>query len=216
MRPSVKTFVGVVAKHLKIPEPIYEFGALQVPGQEDFANLRPFFPGKQYVGCDYREGPGVDKVLDLHQIDLPNESVGTVISVDTLEHVEEPFRALKEIHRILKPDGVAVITSVMNFPIHAYPYDYWCFTPEAFKSILKPFAHVFVDAAGAREFPDVVVGLGFKGPPPPLDAFKTAHEKWRRGHKWSLEYLARAIVPPAILPSMLGIRRSLLRIVGAG
>ena len=74
-------------------EPIYEFGALQLPGLEEFADLRPFFRGKSYVGCDMREGRGVDKVLNLHNIDLPDESVGTVITLDTLEHVEFPHKA---------------------------------------------------------------------------------------------------------------------------
>ena len=36
-------------------------------------------------------------------------------------HVEYPRRAMAEIHRILKDDGIVIISSVMNFPIHAYP-----------------------------------------------------------------------------------------------
>lgn len=50
MRESIKQFVKVVADTLPILEPIYEFGSLQVPGQESFADLRPFFPSKEYVG----------------------------------------------------------------------------------------------------------------------------------------------------------------------
>jgi hypothetical protein len=58
-----------------------------------------------------------------------------------------------------------VLSSVMNFPIHDYPYDYWRFTPEAFKSILKPFSSAFVGFAGTDDFPHTVVGIGFKGAP---------------------------------------------------
>ncbi len=119
-------------------EPIYEFGSFQVPEQMGFADLRPLFHDKEYLGCDMREGPGVDKVLNIHALDLPPESVGMVLCFDTLEHVEYPRTALEEIHRVIKPGGIVVISSVMNFPIHDYPYDYWRFTPEAFKSILKP------------------------------------------------------------------------------
>ena len=56
MRESIKQFVKVVADKLPILEPIYEFGSLQVPGQESFADLRPFFPGKEYIGCDLKRG----------------------------------------------------------------------------------------------------------------------------------------------------------------
>ena len=57
MRESIKEFVKIVSETLPIPEPIFEFGSLQVPGQEGFADLRPIFPNKKYIGCDIREGP---------------------------------------------------------------------------------------------------------------------------------------------------------------
>ena len=134
MRQTIKDLVSIVVSTLPIKEPIYEFGSLQVSGQEGFADLRPLFPGKEYVGVDMRQGIGVDQILNLHKINLPQESVGTVICLDTLEHVEYPHRALEEIHRVLKPDGIAIISSVMYFPIHDHPDDYWRFTPEAFRS----------------------------------------------------------------------------------
>lgn len=179
MRQSIKDFVSIAAASLPIHEPIYEFGALQVPGQEGFADLRPLFPGREYVGADVRAGLGVDVLLDLHDIDLPAESVGTVLCLDTLEHVEYPHRALEEIHRILKPAGLAVISSVMNFQIHDYPQDYWRFTPEAFRSILKPFVGSFVGFAGDEGFPHTIVGIGFKGPVTRLAEFLSRYEDWR-------------------------------------
>ena len=83
----------IAAESLPIRGPVYEFGSLQVPGQEGFADLRPLFPDKEYVACDMRTGPGVDQILNLHGIDLPPESVGTVLCLDTLEHVEYPRTA---------------------------------------------------------------------------------------------------------------------------
>ena len=191
MRQSIKEFVKIVAETLPILEPIYEFGSLQVPGQEGFANLRPIFPGREYVGCDMREGPGVDKILNLHDIDLPSETVGTVLILDTLEHVEFVRRAMEEVLRILKRDGIIVISSVMKFPIHDFPYDYWRFTPEGFRSILKPFSSCFVDFAGDKLFPHTVVGVGFKGSVSKerMDDFLAKFADWKqRSHRppWGL------------------------------
>lgn len=50
----------------------------------------------------------------------------------------------------------------MNFHIHAYPNNYWRFTPEAFKSLLKLFSSLFVDFAGQNDFPHTVIEIGFK------------------------------------------------------
>jgi len=80
MRSSIREFAKLCAQTLELQEPIYEFGSLQVPKQEGFADLRPFFKGKQYVGADVQEGPGVDVVLDLHKINLPDNSVGTILT----------------------------------------------------------------------------------------------------------------------------------------
>lgn len=185
MRKPIKDFVAITADVLPIKEPIYEFGSLQVPAQVGFADLRPLFPGIEYIGADMRKGPGVDRLLDLHAIELPSDSVGTVLCLDTLEHVEYPHKALSEIHRILKPDGIAVISSVMLFPIHDHPFDYWRFTPEGFRSILKPFAAAFIGFSGREDFPHSVVGVGFKATVPDLSPLNYRYKKWQKQYaKW--------------------------------
>lgn len=218
MRESIKQFVKICAETLPIPEPIYEFGALQVPGQEDLADLRPLFLGKKYVGADMRKGSGVDVILNLHNIDLPSESVGTVLILDTLEHVEFPRKAIEEAYRILKPNGILVISSVMKFPIHDYPYDYWRFTPEAFRSLLKPFTVSLVDFAGESNFPHAVIGIGFKG----SISENTMYEFTRRFKHWKAYWsnpissgckgLVKLFVPPILLDTYRKIRRLRVRI----
>lgn len=182
MRQKIKDLVYIICDILSLEAPIYEFGSLQVSGQEGFADLRSMFPGKEYVGADMRPGTGVDRILNLHEIDLPNESAGTVLCLDTLEHVEYPHKALTEIHRILKPNGIAVISSVMLYPIHDHPYDYWRFTPEGFKSLLKPFSRSFVGHAGRDDFPHTVIGIGFKGNALPIfkENFHLLFEAWKK------------------------------------
>ena len=210
MRLLIRDFVSLVAASVPILEPIYEFGSLQVPGQEGVADLRPLFPQKKYVGCDMREGAGVDKIVDLHNINLPSDSVGTVLCLDTLEHVEYPYRALKEIHRILKPHGIAVISSVMDYPIHDHPNDYWRFTPEAFRSILKPFSDSFIGFAGDESFPHTVVGIGFKGEPPPLAEFRKKYKVWHNRHSKYIEHIVRLATPPILLPFLSRLRKAIL------
>ena len=124
MRDSVKDFVITAAKIFNMPEPIYEFGSYLVPGQIESANMRHFFPGKEYVGCDMREGPGVDRILNLHNIALEEHTVGTVLCLDTLEHVEHPYRAIEEIHRVLKPNGY-FFASVLSIEDESYPRQEW-------------------------------------------------------------------------------------------
>lgn len=199
MRRSIKQFVRICADTLPIREPIYEFGSFQVPGQEGFADLRPIFQGKNYVGADRRQGPGVDILLDLHNMALSSEVVGTVLILDTLEHVEFPHTALEEVYRVLQPNGVAIISSVMNFPIHDYPCDYWRYTPEAFKTLLRPFSTSFVGSAGNEKFPHTVVGIGYKGTEVSLDRFMGEYERWKKQQQILWKRLVKLFAPPLLL-----------------
>lgn len=163
MRRPIRQFVRIVAETLPLPDPIYEFGAFLVSGQEELADLRPLFPGRRYVGSDLRKGPGVDCLLDLHNLALADGTVGTALLLETLEHVEFCRRAIGEVHRVLQPGGFVAVTSMMQFPIHNYPFDYWRFTPEAFRSLLRPFDWSFVDAVGEADAPHIVIGVACKG-----------------------------------------------------
>lgn len=48
-------------------------------------------------------------VSDAHRIPFQNESFGVVICTEVLEHVVEPEKVIKEIKRVLKKNGVAII-----------------------------------------------------------------------------------------------------------
>jgi SAM-dependent methyltransferase len=163
VRYIVREFVQDAAENLPVVSPVVEIGARPAEGQEQEAYLRDFFPGVEYIGCDVQEGPNVDRVEDIHKLSFADDSVGTVVCVEVLEHVHDPLRAVREIHRVLKPGGVAVLTSVMFFPIHSHPWDFWRFTPEGFELVLSPFETSLVFAVGMDVLPEGVFGVGVKG-----------------------------------------------------
>ncbi len=213
MRELIKQFVKICSETLPISEPIYEFGAFQVEGQEGFADLRTLFTGKEYVGADLKKGPGVDVILDLHDINLASESVGTVFILDTLEHVEYPRKAIENVHRILREDGTLIITSVMNFAIHDYPQDYWRFTPEAFRSLLKRFSYSFVDALGNPQFPHTILGIGLKTLEHGelVSEFLRQYEEWKKTSiqkDWEPQ-LWKKLIKPLLPPVLFTIYRKL-------
>lgn len=162
MRSNVRLFVEQTSKIFNIMEPVIEIGSFIVPGQEELANLRPIFPQKAFIGCDMRKGNGVDRIENVECLSLEDESIGTVLMLDTLEHVENCFKALDEIYRVLKKDGIVIMSSVMDFPIHDYPSDYWRFTPEAFKLLLKKFPIKVIGSQGNPDHPHTIYAIGIK------------------------------------------------------
>jgi SAM-dependent methyltransferase len=169
---------------MDLPEPIVEFGSYQVT-IGSIADLRTVFDRKEFVGTDVRPGPGVDRVEDLERLSFEDSSIGTAILLDTLEHVQDPPRAMAEIYRVLKPGGVAVATSVMDLFIHNKP-DYWRFTPEAFKYLFRPFGETLVGYQGNPEKPHTVFAVGVRKPALPCAesfaaieaAYRSANRTW--------------------------------------
>src|SRR6185369_2406850 len=104
-----------------LPEPILEIGSYQVAGQEDMIDLRRLLPGREYVGVDFRPGPGVDCVANVERLPQPDSSVGTVIALSTFEHVRHFWLGFEEVYRVLRPDGVFVVSCPFYFHQHGYP-----------------------------------------------------------------------------------------------
>lgn len=158
----IRDFVRDLTRVVELPDPIVEFGSLQVePGQD--SDLRSLFAGREYLGTDLREGPGVDQVEDLRALSFGDGAVGTVLCLDTLEHCEDPPAACRELARVTGEGGVCVLSSVMLFGIHAYPSDYYRFTPEGFRVLLAGFDSAWVAGIGDPMIPFQVVGIGAKG-----------------------------------------------------
>lgn len=188
MNRQVKSFIELISKTIHVRGPIYEFGSRQMIGQDAFADLRPLFPGEEYVGCDYIAGPGVDVVLDLREIELPDNSVQTLICCEVVEHVSDPFKAVNEIKRVLTGNGLLILSAPMNVPIHGSPYDYWRFTPEGFKELLKDFDQVFVDYYGHEEFPRGIVAIASPKGGVDLAKFSEGYLSWCK--EWQPQYPA--------------------------
>lgn len=164
MRPHIRQFIEAAVDTFPLGGPIYEFGSFQVAGQESINDLRPLFLGQSYVGCDFRPGPGVDRVEDVSALTLADETAGTILCLETLEHVFETRRAIDEILRVLKPGGAVLISTPFHFHIHGYPSDYWRLTPSCLERLLSPLAATVVGYQGPEKTPHTVFALGFKAP----------------------------------------------------
>jgi SAM-dependent methyltransferase len=158
----ITNFVAELGELVDLPEPIVEFGSLQVEADQT-NDLRLVFPDKTFIGTDLRPGLGVDRIEDLRYLSFADGEVGTALCLDTLEHCADPLTACRELHRVLRPGGVCAVTSVMWFPIHAYPHDYWRFTPEGMRLLLAPFDDVWVNGIGHPALPTQVVAVAAKG-----------------------------------------------------
>ena len=102
---------------------------LDVSGSENYLK---FFTNPEIIYINYPEN-------DIHKTNFEDNSFDWIILDQVLEHLEKPWNAIKEIHRILKPDGKVIITTCFLNPYHATPEDYFRYSVYGLKSITEDY-----------------------------------------------------------------------------
>lgn len=122
---------------------------LDIGGGDRFQKwLLPYkdlFKNSDYKSMDNDDRTGADVVGDIHNIPLQDGSIDAIICSSVLEHVKDPIRAAKEMHRILRKDGKLFLYVPSIYPYHArkgsYP-DYWRFFDDTLKFMFEDFSKV--------------------------------------------------------------------------
>jgi len=161
MNNFLRGVAQAAAETFEMRGPVLEVGSYQVAGQESIADLRGLFPGKAFIGTDMRPGDGVDRIENVESLSFADDCMGTVIAMNVFEHVEKFWLGFDEIQRVLRPDGVALISCPFYFHIHDYPSDYWRFTPEALDSLFHTADAKILGWHGAKARPANVWMVAF-------------------------------------------------------
>jgi SAM-dependent methyltransferase len=107
-------------------------------GQPYRALLAPYI--ERYIGADVAAAAGIELDLELipgEAVPLPDQSVDTVLSTQTIEHVPDVDAYLAECRRLLKPNGKLVLTAPMHWRHHEVPYDFLRFTRFGLTRLLR-------------------------------------------------------------------------------
>lgn len=129
-----------LAKNIKILSPnitgkILDVGCGTKPYQS-------FFNCSQYVGLEFDTGIDSEKKTADYYYDgkvfpFASESFDCVICNQVLEHVFEPENFLSEIFRVLKPEGILLLTVPFIWDEHEQPFDFARYSSFGIKYLLE-------------------------------------------------------------------------------
>ena len=107
-------------------------------GSGDSPYKKIFLPHiEKYVSADIKENPDAEIKLDAHgKIPVSDAQFGIVLSTQVLEHVDDPILYLNEARRVLKKDGLLLLTTHGYWFYHPTPNDYWRWTSAGLRKIV--------------------------------------------------------------------------------
>lgn len=108
--------------------------------------IKPYqdlFKTNDYVGIEVRGGghldgaKSADHFFNGKDIPFPDNSFDVIICSEVLEHAIEPEYLLREMTRVLRPNGALFLTMPFVWPEHEVPYDFQRFTQFKHMELLK-------------------------------------------------------------------------------
>ena len=109
-----------------------------------------YIPHTKYLRLDINKKSKPDIVSDVHKIKWKSNYFDTIIATEVLEHLHTPQKALDEIHRILKPNGICILSTRFIYPYHPDPKDYFRFTKDSLSYLFRNFKNVQIYPIGNR------------------------------------------------------------------
>jgi SAM-dependent methyltransferase len=76
-----------------------------------------------------------DLYYDGKRLPFADHSFDTVLSIQVLEHTPKPQALLDEMARVLRPDGLLILSAPFSARLHEEPYDYFRYTPHGLRAL---------------------------------------------------------------------------------
>jgi len=91
-----------------------------------------------------------DEFVDILNMKYTDNSIDSFVCITTLEHISDPWKAINEIHRCLRPSGRVLLVVPFMYYQHGGPNDFFRFSSSALITILEDFNILRFQHIGGR------------------------------------------------------------------
>ena len=164
IRRNIRDFIQESIRKNKISGNVIDIGSGYRSNRIEILRINKELDVKT-VDCN--PNVGADFLLKAEFMDrIADNAYDCAVCTELLEHTENPIIVLKEIKRILKPDGLLVLSVPFAVEIHERKSlkDYWRFTPSGLLLLLEQcgFHTIKIDMIGEKRAPINVMATAKK------------------------------------------------------
>lgn len=80
-------------------------------------------------------GAGPDVLYQGDRLPFEDGTFDTVLNVQVLEHTPRPAQLVREMARVLAPDGLLILTAPFQFRLHEEPHDYFRYSSHGLRQL---------------------------------------------------------------------------------
>ena len=154
-KSNCKKFIKEVSKNESNPKILVIGGATKGLGTSLLWDNKKF----EIHSVDIMFSKNIDLICDAHYLPLKSNYYDGVWIQAVLEHVVEPIKVVKEIHRVLKNKGAVYAETPFMQQVHAGPTDFTRYTVLGHRFLFKDFSAISI---GGNKGPELVFVWSFK------------------------------------------------------
>lgn len=131
-------------------------------GRKPYENL---FSVEQYIGVDMEQtghehtNSKIDVYYDGKQLPFSAESFDSIFCSEVLEHIFNPEEILPQLHKVLRPGGLMLMTVPFCWNEHEVPYDYGRYSSFGIKHLLEKNGFEILELKKSGNFGKVILQL---------------------------------------------------------
>lgn len=106
------------------------------------------YPDNRVINFEYTPFALPDVFGDAHNLPFKDKSFGLILSQAVIEHLYDPFAAVKEIYRVSSVGAITLAESAFMQPLHAVPFHFFNTTKWGMEKLFEDFSIINVDSVG--------------------------------------------------------------------
>lgn len=134
-------FYDIINKELKS---VYKPKGLQLGAGEVPTSIQEKIEGVEWIHSDVDLAFKPHIIADATGLPFPSKSFDLVFADNVLEHVFDLSKAVSEIQRVLKVNGLVAVGVPFLYPFHGIPYDFTRVTPCGLRALFNQTENLFL------------------------------------------------------------------------